>query len=212
MTRDNILQARNHSSHYLSRVFHGKTVTLWCERLSNVSSKENLPVGNPLNYKGDGHAIRTMDSTRYSILCGVTRAGNCIVEKASLSPTGLFSSSLLSPIDFSVAHLDHLISISCLPTMLLQSARLANVASRDEMELQERRILGTSFSRKMHMSTEGGRDREKERGGGGLERETYGQIWLRHSFSIQVIGKFANSEWNHKYWGEFTTTSSTKNL
>lgn len=86
--QDNILQARNHFSYYLSRVFRGKTVTLY-DASDYLTSKENLQVGNPLNYKGDGHAMRTMDYTRvlYSAVWLVTRAraGNCIVEKASLT-------------------------------------------------------------------------------------------------------------------------------
>lgn len=110
---------------------------------------------------------------RESILCGVT-CDSCACKQLHcgeswshlrdypLPPPLPPSPSLLSPASFSPAHLDHLTSISRLPATLSQSARLANVASRDEMELQERRIL-RPVSWKMQMST-GERRRDKYAG------------------------------------------------
>lgn len=138
-------------------------MTLWRERLSNVSSQENLQVGNPLNYKGDGHAMRTMDYTRvYTLRCDLwlVRVQAIALWRKLVSPTGLFSSSSSSSLaSLSRPFLCRLpgpsyFHLALTNSVLLQSARLANVASRDEVELQERRILRTSLSsRETRIST-----------------------------------------------------------
>lgn len=78
-----------------------------------------------------------------------------------VSPTGLFSSSSSSSTLASLSRpfLCRLpgpsyFHLALTNSVLLQSARLANVASRDEVELQERRILRTSLSsRETRIST-----------------------------------------------------------
>ena len=115
-------------------------MTLWRERLSNVSSKENLQVGNPLNYKRDRQ--RGQWTTRvYSAMWFVirARAGNCIVEKASLTNRTVFLfHPRFSLLPVSLCRSPGPSYFHLAATALLQSTKLANVASQDEMELQER--------------------------------------------------------------------------
>lgn len=93
--------------------------------------------------------------------------------------------------------------------MLLQSAKLANVASRNEMELQERRILRTSFSKEMQMST-GEREGERHAGkfdcdipflfkslanspiNSGLESQVPRRIILRIYNTLYLLQKIGN--------------------
>lgn len=116
-----------------------------------LSSEKNLYLGNPLNYKEDGHATRRQ-WTPPRVLCNVScaRAGNCIVEKANLNYRTIlrcYSYFFLcfAGISIYLTLLDHLISVLLLPIVLVidSTCKCRDVKQDKKKVLWSKNILRT---------------------------------------------------------------------